>query len=45
MDERLQFVAGQLGGEPMADFAENLESLARPVTRFSIVIRNAALRG
>ncbi len=45
MDERLQFVARRLAGEPMAELAESLGFLERPATRFLIVIRNAAFTG
>jgi putative transposase len=45
MDERLQFVARRLAGEPMAELCRSSVSPARPATRSSIVIRNAVFKG
>ena len=45
MDERLQFVARRLAGEPMAELCREFGIPARPVTRSSIVTKIAASKG
>ena len=45
MDERLKFVARRLAGEPWRNFAGSSAFPARPATRSSIAIRNAAFMG
>jgi hypothetical protein len=44
MDERLQFVASRLAGEPMSELCQDLAFPVRPVIRSSIAINTAACR-